>query len=438
MPWSVEDVDKHKKGLTPAQKTQWVKIANGVLKSCKTGGESDCEGKAIRVANSKFALDEAIGSFTTTVPLAALEFSDEETFAKVLPKTESEQDRLEMVCYSGGVIKDHWYWGDLALDLSGMKIKGNKFPILEDHDTSKKIAFTKKPLVDSNRLIIDPDHVVFMDTPESIEFRENSRKGFPYQASIRGTPTKVARLMEGEEAEVNGFTMKGPSSIWREWAYKETSVCVFGWDENTSSKVFKADNEVEVDFEIESKLVAHNDGNKDVNLKGDKKKMTLEELKKDHPDLVTLLSIETKTEIDSKFAQERDDFKKREEGLAKENEILKHENSVLKDKIDKFSAETAKTKAESIVAEKLSGSSVPQELFGKVKAYLSFGSFVKDGMLDEEGFAKKVSEEIADWEDKLKSVSVMGTGTTSKTTTSATGDEAVDEDLVSRMAKYVN
>jgi uncharacterized protein YdaT len=35
MPWTVKDVDSKKKGLTPAQKKKWVKIANGVLKDCQ-------------------------------------------------------------------------------------------------------------------------------------------------------------------------------------------------------------------------------------------------------------------------------------------------------------------------------------------------------------------------------------------------------------------
>ena len=47
MPWTVADVDKHKKDLTPEQKKKWISIANSVLK------DSGDEGKAIRIANSK-------------------------------------------------------------------------------------------------------------------------------------------------------------------------------------------------------------------------------------------------------------------------------------------------------------------------------------------------------------------------------------------------
>lgn len=53
MPWTVEDVDSHKKGLSTAQKKRWVQIANGTLDSCETAGGKDCEALAIKVANSK-------------------------------------------------------------------------------------------------------------------------------------------------------------------------------------------------------------------------------------------------------------------------------------------------------------------------------------------------------------------------------------------------
>lgn len=53
MPWSVGDVDKHKKGLSDEQKTRWVAIANSALKSCmsKGGSEGECAASAIRQAN---------------------------------------------------------------------------------------------------------------------------------------------------------------------------------------------------------------------------------------------------------------------------------------------------------------------------------------------------------------------------------------------------
>ena len=54
MPWGIADVDKHSKGLGKKQKEVWCKIANSRLKTCLAENGKDCEGSAIRVANSHF------------------------------------------------------------------------------------------------------------------------------------------------------------------------------------------------------------------------------------------------------------------------------------------------------------------------------------------------------------------------------------------------
>jgi len=53
MPWTENDVESHKKGLTDKGKRQWVHIANSVLAKCIADGGDDksCAPKAIRQAN---------------------------------------------------------------------------------------------------------------------------------------------------------------------------------------------------------------------------------------------------------------------------------------------------------------------------------------------------------------------------------------------------
>ena len=114
---------------------------------------------------------------TQKIPKAALCFMDPDCFAQV--KGNDEGDQLTMVVYSGGLIKDHWWWDDLAIDLSGMSFPKSRFPILENHDQSRKLAFgTKKPSIDSGALVINSAE--FVDTPESEEFRKLSKQGYPY------------------------------------------------------------------------------------------------------------------------------------------------------------------------------------------------------------------------------------------------------------------
>jgi hypothetical protein len=53
MPWTISDVERHKKGLSDTQKRQWVAVVNSVYDKCiKDGGnDSTCAASAIRQAN---------------------------------------------------------------------------------------------------------------------------------------------------------------------------------------------------------------------------------------------------------------------------------------------------------------------------------------------------------------------------------------------------
>jgi len=151
-----------------------------------------------------------------------------------------EQDHLDMVIYSGGTIKDHYYWDNLAIDLEGMSFPKKKYPILQSHDVSQKIAYTGKPSVNGN-LTIDSESTVFVDTPASTEFRRLSKEGFPYESSMYARPTVIERIEEGAAVEVNGMTVKGPATVWRKSIFKEASICVFGFDPQTSATAFSKD-----------------------------------------------------------------------------------------------------------------------------------------------------------------------------------------------------
>lgn len=53
MPWTVSNVERFNKNLSPKQKAQWVAVANSTRKKCMDdgGSEKDCDAKAIQMAN---------------------------------------------------------------------------------------------------------------------------------------------------------------------------------------------------------------------------------------------------------------------------------------------------------------------------------------------------------------------------------------------------
>ena len=167
-------------------------------------------------------------------------------------------EEMTMLAYSGSVIPNHFFWGNLAIDTKGIEFPKKTYPILEDHETEKKIGFSDSPIVKDNALHMD--NIVLLDTKEANEFIHNSKKGFPYQASIYAIPTDIEEIEEDASTEVNGYTFKGPGTIWRKCTLRESSVCTFGYDTHTESKAFAENDEVDLEYQFK---ITHNSKLKD-------------------------------------------------------------------------------------------------------------------------------------------------------------------------------
>jgi len=373
------------------------------------------------------------------MPKAALHFMDHKGFARV-NKDKDDEDNFHMIAYSGGVIKGHWYWGDLLIDLAGMSFPKKQYPILENHETSKKIAFAKKPDISTGA--IEFNTAQFVDTPESAEFIKLSKSGFPYESSIYANPTIIERVSEGEKAEANGVTLKGPASIWRKSVFKEASVCVFGYDTNTKSAAFASD-EIEISLETISNARSDQSDNKQLNK--EVKEMDFEQLSKEHPELLAEIVTKTtddvtktlsdkfgkeKTDLEDKLAQERDGHSDERKGLQKEIAALQKSEAIRTEK-------ELKSDARMIWNEKLSESTIPDRLYDKVKNQVTFDEFIKDDQFDTESFGKAVDAEIEDWESRGITSEVSGFGIAAKDVDGENAklkkEDQADEDLADEM-----
>jgi hypothetical protein len=317
--------------------------------------------------------------------------------------------KLKMVGYSGGIIEGHWYWGRLAIDLSGLQFRQKMFPILEEHNGDKKIAFGSKPVIVDGKLCA-PEDAKFTDTPASQEFQRLSSQGFPYQSSIYAKPTNIERLEEGGEAEVNGYKFKGPGAIWRKSDYKEMSVCVFGWDSNTAASAFSHTEEEEVDYtEAVLKAAETTTDRKEVN-----EKMDLKELQEKHPEVyaqaIKAGADQAKTDSD-KLATQMQEVTASVTQLTKVVEDLQAENTQMAKDVAVSKEEKLAMRADVIFTDALSRSIIPDRLYGKVKRQVSYQKFVDDkGVLDETKFKEAIKEEVADWEKLGVKDEVLGTG----------------------------
>ena len=430
MPWNVSDVDAHKRGLTPAQKKKWVEIANGIYKDClaKGGTDKTCAPKAIKIANSKFSEESIMKKETLKLNRSALSFTDHDSFAKTEPTAEGKPRKLKMVAYSGKIIKDHWYWGDLAIDTSGMKMAKREIPILNDHMTQEKIGFGSF-IVDDKHALINDD-MTFVDTPFASEFIKLSDQGFPYEASLYAKPLKIERLSEDEKAEVNGFTMKGPGTVWRESVLKECSIVTFGADANTKSVAMAEDEEVV----LEVTQLKENPKTKEEVI------MDLAKLKAEFLSLYEEVFALGKQEAETAFAVVKTGLETTITQLTADKTKLSDDNKDVSARLLKVEKESAtrretelRLSADSIFSAKLAAASISERLHAKVKKQIDYGKFIKEDKLDVPAFSAAIDTELKDWTPvEGEEQSVLGMGY------SRPADGSVDSDaMVDRMLKSV-
>ena len=352
---------------------------------------------------------------TKKIPMGAMRFvaTESHAFTEFADGDEKKTPKMNMTAYSGKIIKNHYWWDDLVIDLAGMVFDKSKYPILENHDQHRKIAFTGKPVVTPDfKLQLNPNKTTFVATKESTEFQNLSSEGFPYESSMYVTPLSVERLDKGVAAEVNGFKMKGPGTIFRKSRFNEASVCVFGWDRQTQAAAFSKE-EVEVEFDeivLEDVSLINNKGKevKDVPIEN------IAQLTEAHPEMVKQIQDAVKTEMEAAFSKEREKFTK---DLADKDQVISAQNDrVLKlEKSDTIRTERElKGQADGIWLSKLMESDVPEHLYDKVKSQINHIKFVKDGIFDIVAFGAALDVEIKDWVAKGVITSVMGTGFSSK------------------------
>ncbi len=155
-------------------------------------------------------------------------------------------NNFRILGYSGKIIKNHWYWGNLAIDLAGLKFYKKRVAVLESHFSGRRIGFTtKQEIKDAVRVEGE-----FLDSENAQQMKKDIQAGFPMEASLFCPPSVIEHVLDGASVKVNGHVMKGPGAVFREAIVKEVSMCVFGLDTSTKSSAFAAENNQEIKFNL--------------------------------------------------------------------------------------------------------------------------------------------------------------------------------------------
>jgi hypothetical protein len=268
----------------------------------------------------------------------------------------------------------------------------------------------------------------FVDTDEAKEFIKLSDGGFPFEASIYARPNKIQRLGEDEVAEVNGYQLKGPGTVWRESVLKECSVVTFGADSNTKSAAMSENEDVVMEVEEEVKLIIDEEVN-----------MDLAKLKADHPELFTEIFALGRAEAEEAFAEVKAGLDSQISALTADKEKLTADNKDISTRVLSLEKtevlrkeQGIKMSADSVFNEKVKGASVPERLIPKIRKQINHEAFVKDDKLDVEAFGAAVDAELKDWAPvEGDDTTILGMSFTRPS------DEGSADDVVDRMLGHV-
>lgn len=174
-------------------------------------------------------------ALTKSVPEAALKFKAPRVSIDLL----ADKHSVTLLARSGLPI-EHWFWGNIVHDLSGMKLSKDRVPIDYAHNAGEIIGYLSEFGVTPRGLQVSGELVIFKDDDRAAEVAHKSAAGIPYEASINfgGDGIKIEELSDGDSTEVNGFEFEGPGVVVREWPLRGVAICPYGADSNTESEVF--------------------------------------------------------------------------------------------------------------------------------------------------------------------------------------------------------
>lgn len=184
-------------------------------------------------------------------------------------KERPDEDRgFMMTAYTGQILDLGWF-GRYVFSIEGMKAKA-KIPILREHQRERVVGYSKKAWSENGNFLISG--IFSKSTQDAKEVLALAQEGYPWQASVGISPSKIKTLDSDKESMVvNGQEVTGPIEIWLESKIGEVSFVSLGADDDTAaialreqqSKIPAIISEPEKEFEL----------------------MNLEELKSKYPDI---------------------------------------------------------------------------------------------------------------------------------------------------------
>lgn len=188
-----------------------------------------------------------------TIP-ASLQLAGELDFQAAEGSDDKAPHTFNLIANTGKPMDLAGFMDPVIIDIAGAKFDKKTTPVIADHDTTKRIGHTTDQAIIPaggsgtvggkrvNGPSIAAAGVVSSGMGIAQGFVADAKAGFPFQVSVGAKILEGYFVAEGEKAEVNGKTYKGPLIVAAKSLIRELSVTVLGADNDTSAKLAASAN----------------------------------------------------------------------------------------------------------------------------------------------------------------------------------------------------
>lgn len=151
---------------------------------------------------------------------------------------EGELRKFSGTAYSGEMLANHWWWGNVIFDLDSMTVP-DRLGMLLDHRSDKRAGVATSHKISYEKGLELSGTLTRNEHGQAVA--SDSDDGFPWQMSVHIVPRRIEEIEQGTVV-VNGKTYQAPITIFRDSTIRETSFCSLGQDSQTSARAFSLTN----------------------------------------------------------------------------------------------------------------------------------------------------------------------------------------------------
>jgi len=197
---------------------------------------------------------------TRKVPARASQFvAGACEFAAGEPSGNNSRGPIQLIASSGAVF-NHWYWGPMVFDVSGMKLSKPRVTLDYCHRQDEVVGYADRIDATGGQLKIAGELVSTKRDDRAAALLVKGPAGVPYEASIKFdlyNQLVIEEYSAGVPAQVNGRMELGPLTVVRECLIRGVAVCPYGADPYTQSEFSAAGDDADVSITIQQHGETH-------------------------------------------------------------------------------------------------------------------------------------------------------------------------------------